>query len=41
MEYDAKMHASQPMLLKEGYVVTINVREADNWKIGMLFWSYK
>ena len=36
-----KMHASQPMLLKEGYVVTINVREADNWKIGMLFWSYK
>ena len=36
-----KMHASQPMLLKEGYVVTVNVREGDDWKIGMLYWSYK
>ncbi len=36
-----KKHASQPMLLKEGYVVTINVREGDAWKIGMLYWSYK
>ena len=29
-----KIHASQPMLLKEGYVVTISVREGDTWKIG-------
>jgi hypothetical protein len=36
-----KIHASQPMLLKEGYVVTINVREGDTWKIRMLYWSYK
>ena len=36
-----KMHASQPMLQKEGYVVTVNVREGDDWKIGMLYWSYK
>ena len=36
-----KTHTSQPMLLKEGYVVTINVREKDAWKIGMLYWSYK
>ena len=36
-----KMHASQPMLLKEGYVITVNVREGDDWKIGMLYWSYK
>jgi hypothetical protein len=35
-----KKHASQPML-KEGYVVTINVRERDAWKICMLYWSYK
>src|SRR5260370_24500569 len=32
-------HASQPMLLKEGYVVTINVREGDVWKICMSYWS--
>ena len=25
-----KMHASQPMLQKEGYVVTVNVREGDD-----------
>ena len=31
-----QMHASQPMLLKEGYFVTVNVREGDDWKIGML-----
>jgi len=36
-----KKHASQPMLLKEGYVVTINVREGDVWKICMSYWSYK
>ena len=36
-----KIHASQPMLSKEGYVVTINVREGDSWKIRMLYWSYK
>jgi uncharacterized protein (TIGR02246 family) len=36
-----KKHTSQPMLLKEGYVVTINIREGDAWKIGMLYWSYK
>ena len=36
-----KMHASQPMHLKEGYVVTVNVREGDDWKIGMLSRSYK
>jgi uncharacterized protein (TIGR02246 family) len=36
-----KMHASQPMLLKEGYVVTVNVHEGDDWKVGMLYWSYK
>ena len=24
-----------------GYVVTINVREGDTWKIRMLYWSYK
>ena len=36
-----KIHASQPMLPKEGYLVTINVREGDSWKIGMLYWSYK
>jgi uncharacterized protein (TIGR02246 family) len=36
-----KIHASQPMLVKEGYVVTINVREGNAWKIGMLYWSYK
>jgi uncharacterized protein (TIGR02246 family) len=35
-----KIHASQPMLLKEGYVVTISVREGDTWKIGMRYWSY-
>ena len=29
------------MLLKEGYVVTVNVRERDGWKIGMRYWSYK
>jgi acyl-CoA synthetase (AMP-forming)/AMP-acid ligase II len=26
-----KKHASQPMLLKEGYAVTVNVRERDGW----------
>jgi uncharacterized protein (TIGR02246 family) len=36
-----KKHTSQPMLLKEGYVVTINVREGDAWKICMSYWSYK
>ena len=36
-----KIHTSQPMLLKEGYVVTISVREGDTWKIRMLYWSYK
>ena len=36
-----KKHASQPMLLKEGYVVTINVREGDAWKICMSYWNYK
>ena len=36
-----KKHASQPVLLKEGYVVTVNVRERDGWKIGMRYWSYK
>jgi hypothetical protein len=36
-----KIHASQPPMLKEGYVVTINVREGDSWKIRMLYWSYK
>jgi uncharacterized protein (TIGR02246 family) len=28
-----KKHTSQPMFLSEGYVVMINVREADAWKI--------
>jgi hypothetical protein len=41
MEHDGKKHASQPILLQEGYVVTINVRERDAWKIRMLYWSYK
>jgi hypothetical protein len=36
-----KKHASQPMLLKEGYVVTINVREGDAWKICMSYWNSK
>ena len=36
-----KMHSTQPMLLKEGYVVTTNVREGDSWKISMYYWTYK
>jgi uncharacterized protein (TIGR02246 family) len=36
-----KKHASEPMLLKEGYVVTINVREGNAWKICNLYWGYK
>jgi uncharacterized protein (TIGR02246 family) len=36
-----KKHTSQPMRLNEGYIVTINVREGDAWKIQMLFWNYK
>jgi hypothetical protein len=36
-----KKHPTQPMLLKEGYVVTMNVREGDGWKIRMSYWYYK
>ena len=36
-----KRDASQPMLLSEGYMVTVNVREGDVWKIEMLYSSYK
>jgi uncharacterized protein (TIGR02246 family) len=36
-----KKDASQPMLLSEGYMVTVNVREGDVWKIEMLYSSYK
>jgi ketosteroid isomerase-like protein len=36
-----KKHTSQSMRLSEGYIVTINVREGDAWKIQMLYWSYK
>jgi len=36
-----KKDASQPMRLSEGYIVTVNVREGDVWKIEMLYSSYK
>jgi hypothetical protein len=36
-----KMHSTQPMLLKEGYVVTTNVRDGDSWRISMYYWTYK
>ena len=36
-----KKDTSQPMLLREGYIVTVNVREGDVWKIEMLYSSYK
>ena len=36
-----KKDASQPTLLSEGYMVTVNVREGDVWKIEMLYSSYK
>ena len=36
-----KKDASQPMLISEGYLVTVNVREGDVWKIEMLYSSYK
>jgi uncharacterized protein (TIGR02246 family) len=36
-----KKDASQPMLLSEGYMVTVNVHEGDVWKIEMLYSSYK
>ena len=36
-----KKDASQPMLLSEGYMVTVNVRQGDVWKIEMLYSSYK
>jgi uncharacterized protein (TIGR02246 family) len=36
-----KKDTSQPMLLREGYIVTVNVREEDVWKIEMLYSSYK
>jgi uncharacterized protein (TIGR02246 family) len=34
-----KKDASQPMRLSEGYIVTVNVREGDIWKIEMLYSS--
>jgi hypothetical protein len=36
-----KMHSTQPMLLKAGYVVTTYVREGDSWKSACTIGTYK